>query len=184
VEAKRITLPLVETEILQLRAGDTVLLNGALLTARDAAHKRLITALEEGAPLPVDVAGATIFYVGPAPTPPGKTIGAAGPTTSSRMDSYTPQLLALGLKGMIGKGQRAAEVVEAMTRYRAVYFAALGGAGALMARSVRRAEVICYPDLGAEAIRRMEVEDFPVIVAVDAFGNDLYQEGRKVYRRD
>jgi fumarate hydratase subunit beta len=183
VEAKRIKLPLLKPEILQLRAGDTVLLNGALLTARDAAHKRLITALAEGTPLPVDVTGETIFYVGPTPTPPGKTIGAAGPTTSSRMDSYTPKLLALGLKGMIGKGQRGAEVVETMVRYRAIYFAALGGAGSLMARSVRRAEVICYSDLGAEAIRRMEVEDFPVIVAVDAFGNDLYQEGRKAYCR-
>jgi fumarate hydratase subunit beta len=181
MEAKRMKLPLAEAEILQLRAGDTVLLNGTLLTARDAAHKRLIAALEEGTPLPVDVAGETIFYVGPTPTRPGKIIGSAGPTTSSRMDSYTPKLLALGLKGMIGKGQRSAEVVEVMMRRRAIYFAALGGAGALIARSVRHVEVICYPDLGAEAIRRMEVENFPVIVAVDAFGNDLYQEGRKEY---
>jgi fumarate hydratase subunit beta len=183
METKRINLPLSEEDIGRLRAGDSVRLTGSLLSARDAAHKRLIAALRAGEPLPVALRGETIFYVGPSPTPPGRVIGSAGPTTSGRMDSYTPELLALGLKGMIGKGQRSPEVIAAMIQYGAVYFAALGGAGALMARAIKRAEVICYPDLGPEAIHRMEVEDFPVIVAIDARGDDLYRQGRIEYCR-
>jgi fumarate hydratase subunit beta len=181
MEAKRIQLPLSDADIGQLKAGDSVLLCGSMLSGRDAAHKRLIAALRAGQPLPVELQGETIFYVGPAPTPPGKVIGAAGPTTSGRMDSYTPELLKIGLKGMVGKGQRSREVVAAMVQYRAVYFAALGGAGTLSAQAIQRAEVICYPDLGPEAIHRLEVKDFPVIVAIDADGNDLYQTGRAAY---
>lgn len=178
---KRIKLPLSEEDILELKAGEAVLLCGELLSGRDAAHKRLIAALNEGQPLPVELAGETIYYVGPCPTPPGKVIGSAGPTTSGRMDHYTPKLLEIGLRGMVGKGQRSPEVIEAMMKYRAVYFAALGGAGALIARSIKKAEVIAYPDLGPEAIHRLTVEDFPVIVAIDAYGNDLYQRGRVEY---
>lgn len=178
---KRIKLPLSEEDILELRAGETVLLNGEMISGRDAAHKRLMTALNAGQPFPVDLAGETIYYVGPCPTPPGKVIGSAGPTTSGRMDHYTPKLLEIGLRGMVGKGQRAPEVIEAMMKYKAVYFAALGGAGALIACSIKKAEVIAYPDLGPEAIHRLTVEDFPVIVAIDAYGNDLYRQGRAEY---
>ncbi len=178
---KRIDLPLTERDISGLAAGDTLLLNGPLLSGRDAAHKRLIAAIKEGLTLPVELKGETIYYVGPCPTPPGRVIGSAGPTTSGRMDSYTPSLLGLGLKAMIGKGQRAPEVIEAMKQHQAVYFAALGGAGALIAKSIKKAEIVAYPDLGPEAIYRMVVEDFPVIVAIDANGNDLYQIGREKY---
>ncbi len=181
MDAKRIKLPLSEEAISQLRAGDAVLLTGTLLSGRDAAHQRLCQLLREGKPLPVDLAGETIFYVGPSPTPPGRVIGSAGPTTSGRMDSYTPALLEVGLKGMIGKGQRSPEVIAAIRKHGAVYFAAMGGAGALVARSIRKAEVICYPDLGTEAIHRLEVVDFPAIVAIDATGADLYQTGRAAY---
>jgi fumarate hydratase subunit beta len=179
---KRIKLPLREEDILGLKAGEAVLLSGELLSGRDAAHKRLIIALSEEKPLPVALQGQTIYYVGPCPTPPGKVIGSAGPTTSGRMDSYTPRLLEEGLKGMIGKGQRSSEVKTAMVKYRSLYFAALGGAGALIARSIVKAEVIAYHDLGPEAIHRLTVEDFPVIVAIDAQGNDLYSQGRMDYR--
>jgi hydro-lyases, Fe-S type, tartrate/fumarate subfamily, beta region len=178
-----IQLPLNINDIVKLKAGDTVLLNGPLLSGRDAAHKRLVAALKERESLPVDLDGETIYYVGPCPTPPGRVIGSAGPTTSGRMDAYTPDLLRLGLKGMIGKGQRSAEVIAAIKKYQAVYFAALGGAGALIARSIKTAQVIVYPDLGPEAIYRLEVKDFPVIVAIDACGNDLYQLGREKYRK-
>lgn len=178
---KRIKLPLSEEDILELRVGDAVLLSGTLLSGRDAAHKRMIHAIETGQSLPVELAAQTIYYMGPCPTPPGKVIGSAGPTTSGRMDSYTPAVLEEGLKGMIGKGQRSATVKEAMVKQKAVYFAALGGAGALIARSIKQAEVIAYDDLGPEAIHRLTVEDFPVIVAVDAYGNDLYELGRKEY---
>lgn len=180
---KRIKLPLSEEDIQVLRAGETVLLNGPLISARDAAHKRIITALKSGEALPVDLKGETIYYVGPCPTPPGRIIGSAGPTTSGRMDSYTPQLIELGIKGMIGKGQRSSEVIAAMVRFKAVYFAALGGAGALIARAIKEAEVIAYPDLGPEAIHRLIVEDFPVTVAIDSEGTDLYQTGRIAYQR-
>ena len=181
--AKRINLPLKPNDIKVLQAGEAVLLNGLLFTGRDAAHKRLIARLQAGQELPVELSGETIYYVGPCPTPPGKVIGSAGPTTSGRMDSYTPRLLELGLKGMVGKGQRTAEVIAAMVKYGAVYFAALGGAGALCAQAVKSATVIAYPDLGPEAIHRLEVIDLPVIVAIDAKGNDLYQTGRASYAK-
>lgn len=180
---KRIQLPLTNDDLHKLRAGDSILLNGPLLTGRDAAHKRLFTALQEGEELPVDIKGETIYYVGPCPTKPGRIIGSAGPTTSSRMDSYTPALLKMGLKGMVGKGQRSPEVIEAMRTFGAVYLAALGGTGALIANSIIQAEVVAYPDLGPEAIYRMVVRDFPVIVAIDSGGNDLYRTGRAEYQR-
>ena len=179
---KRIQLPLRAEDIQDLRAGDPVLLNGMMLSGRDAAHKRIIQALEAGEPLPVELKGETIYYAGPCPTPPGKVIGSVGPTTSGRMDPYAPRLLEYGLKGMVGKGQRSAAVIAAMVQYGAVYFAALGGAGALIAKSIKFAEVVAYPDLGPEAIHKLVVEDFPVIVAIDSSGNDLYQLGREKYQ--
>jgi fumarate hydratase subunit beta len=179
----KIQLPISESDISRLKAGDSVLLSGPLLSGRDAAHKRFISALKEGKPLPVDLRGETIYYVGPCPTPPGRVIGSAGPTTSGRMDSYTPELLRLGLKGMIGKGQRSPEVINAIKQFSAVYFAALGGAGALIARSIQNATVMAYQDLGPEAVYRLEVVDFPVIVAIDANGNDLYALGRGEYAK-
>jgi fumarate hydratase subunit beta len=182
-EPIRLHFPLSLEDRLKLRAGDSVRLNGTLYTGRDAAHRRLYEALERGEALPVNLAGETIYYVGPCPAPPGKVIGSAGPTTSGRMDRYAPRLLDEGLAAMIGKGERSMEVVEAMVRNHAVYFAALGGAGVLIARSVKRLEVVAYPDLGTEAIYRLEVEDFPAIVAIDAQGNDLYREGRKPYNK-
>lgn len=178
---KRIQLPLKDEDLTELRAGDSILLNGPLLTGRDAAHKLLFAAVQDGQALPMDLRGETIYYVGPCPTRPGRVIGSAGPTTSSRMDSYTPSLLKLGLKGMIGKGQRSPEVIDAMKKYGAVYMAALGGAGALIANSIIQADIIAYPDLGPEAIYRMVVKDFSVIVAIDNYGNDLYQTGRSAY---
>jgi fumarate hydratase subunit beta len=180
---KRIKLPLSEDDIQGLRAGEPVWLSGPLLSARDAAHKRITAALSAGEDLPVNLQGETIYYVGPCPAPPGRIIGAAGPTTSGRMDSYTPRLLELGVVAMIGKGQRSPEVIAAMVKNGAVYFAALGGAGALIAKSIKEARVIAYPDLGPEAIRRLVVEDFPVIVAIDAGGNDLYRIGRAAYQQ-
>lgn len=180
---KRIQLPLKDEDLFELRAGDSLLLNGPLLTGRDAAHKRLYETVQSGKELPVAIKGETIYYVGPCPAKPGRIIGSAGPTTSSRMDFYTPTLLKLGLKGMIGKGQRFPEVIEAVTTYGAVYFAALGGAGALIANSIIKAEIVAYPDLGPEAIYRIEVRDFPVIVAIDSKGNDLYRSGRAEYSR-
>ncbi|NLW48508.1 MAG: Fe-S-containing hydro-lyase [Firmicutes bacterium] len=180
---RRIQLPLSAEDLAGLRAGESVLLNGPLLTGRDAAHKRLFAAVQAGNELPVELKGETIYYVGPCPTMPGRIIGSAGPTTSSRMDSYTPALLKLGLKGMVGKGQRSQDVIDAMVKYQAVYWAALGGAGALIANSIVKAEVLAYPDLGPEAIYRLEVRDLPVIVAIDSLGNDLYQMGRKEYAR-
>lgn len=180
---RRIELPLLEENIPTLKAGEAVLLSGSLLSFRDAAHKRIIQALDAGEPLPINLAGETVYYMGPCPTPPGKVIGSAGPTTSGRMDSYTPKMLNIGVKGMIGKGQRNAAVIEAMVKHQAVYFTALGGAGVLIARSIKKAEVIAYPELGPEAIHRLVVEDLPVIVTIDAFGNDLYQIGRNQYSR-
>lgn len=178
---KSLRLPLTDDVIMDLKVGDTVYLNGPILSGRDAAHKRMVAALNEGNPLPVDISGETIYYVGPCQTPPGKVLGSAGPTTSGRMDPYAPRLIELGLKGMVGKGQRSAEVIEAMVKYRAVYFAAMGGAGALIAHSVKSANVIAYPDLGPEAMYRLILEDLPVIVAIDAYGNDLYREGKAKY---
>jgi fumarate hydratase subunit beta len=180
----RLHLPLSEDDVAALRAGDRVLLCGALLAARDAAHQRFAEALGRGQPLPVDLAGQVLYYVGPTPARPGEVIGSAGPTTASRMDPFTPALLALGLKGTIGKGGRSPEVVEAMRRHRAVYFGAVGGAGALLSRCIRAAEVLAYEDLGPEAVRRLVVEDFPVIVVNDIEGRDLFQEGRARYRLD
>ncbi|MCF8110028.1 MAG: Fe-S-containing hydro-lyase [Desulfobacteraceae bacterium] len=169
--------------IKNLKAGDRVLLSGIIYTARDAAHKRLVAALESGESLPFDLDGQVIYYVGPTPAKPGMTIGAAGPTTSYRMDPYTPRLIENGLKGMIGKGMRAPFVKEAMHEYKAVYMAAIGGAGALMAKTVRSAEIIAYSDLGTEAVRRLVVENMPLIVINDIYGGDLYEEGVKAYRR-
>lgn len=164
-----------------LKAGDTVFLTGTIYTARDAAHKRMIEMLEQGKPLPFELQNAVIYYVGPTPEKPGYVIGSAGPTTSYRMDAYAPRLLDLGETAMIGKGQRSQEVKEAVVRNGAVYFAAIGGAGALMAQRVESAEIIAFEDLGAEAVRRLQVRDFPVTVVLDSKGGDLYQEGRSAY---
>lgn len=182
-ELKRIRAPLTVEDVMSLRIGDRVLLSGIIYSARDAAHKRLVDLLNAGAPLPFELEGQVIYYMGPSPAPPGRPIGAAGPTTSYRMDPYAPVLIAHGLRGMIGKGARSEAVKEAMVRYRAVYFAAIGGAGALMSRSILSAQVIAYPELGPEAIRRLEVMDMPLIVANDAYGGDLYEEGVKKYAR-
>ena len=185
-EPKKIHLspPLSEEDVSALHCGDRVLLTGVLYTARDAAHARLVALLDEGKDLPFDVAGQIIYYVGPTPARPGAVIGSAGPTTSGRMDTYAPAMMAAGLKGMIGKGSRSAEVRETMSRHKAVYFAATGGAGALLSQRIVKAEVVAYEDLGPEAIRRLEVKDFPVIVVNDAHGGDLYEEGVSSYRRD
>lgn len=179
-----LTLPLKTEDIEKLRAGDQVLLTGTLYTARDAAHHRLAESLGKGEKLPIDLQGQVLYYVGPTPAPPGRPIGSAGPTTSGRMDRYTPQLLAAGLKGMIGKGFRSPTVKEAIKRHKAIYFAAIGGAGALISQSIEKAEVVAYPDLGTEAIHRLEVEAFPVIVINDIHGGDLYQEGTAKYARN
>jgi len=175
--------PLSEENARMLRAGDKVSLTGIVYTARDAAHKRLVDLLEAGKELPMPLEGHIIYYVGPAPTPPGKVIGSAGPTTSYRMDPYTPALIENGLRGMIGKGERSEQVVDAMKKHGAVYFAATGGAAALISKRITSAEVIAYEDLGAEAIRRLEVENFPVIVAQDSEGGNIYSEGQKKYAR-
>lgn len=172
---KHIELPLTEEKVADLRAGDEVTLSGVLYTARDAAHKRMIETLDSGAALPFDVHGATIYYAGPCPAKPGEVIGSCGPTTSGRMDAYAPRLLDLGLKGMIGKGLRSAEVMDAIVRNHAVYLGAIGGAGALIAQCIKSAEVVAYEDLGAEAIRRLVVQDMPVTVIIDCKGNNLYE---------
>lgn len=180
-EPIRLTPPLTDADVERLQIGDRVLISGVIYTGRDAAHKRLIDLTQVGEPLPFHIQGQIIYYVGPSPAPPGRPVGAAGPTTSYRMDPYAPELIRLGLKGMIGKGARSPEVKEAMVRYKAIYFAAIGGAGALMAQAIRKAEVIAYEDLGPEAIRRLEVVDFPAIVVNDVRGNDLYEEGMRKY---
>lgn len=179
----RLTPPLSEEMVADLKAGDRVLLSGTIYTGRDAAHKRLVDLLAKGEALPIPLQGEIIYFVGPTPAKPGKVIGSAGPTTSYRMDSYSPRLLAEGLKGMIGKGGRSREVRDAIEKYHAVYFAATGGAGALLAQRIKKAEVVAYEDLGPEAIRRIEVEDFPVVVINDIYGNDLYEQGVKPYIR-
>ncbi len=178
----RITPPLTDEDVERLRIGDRVLITGVIYTARDAAHKRMMEALEKGKPLPFDPRGQILYYVGPTPTRPGQVIGSAGPTTSGRMDPYTPKLLEMGLKATIGKGERGDEVREAMKRFKALYFIAVGGAAALLAKRIKEVEVIAYEDLGPEAVRRLYVEDFPVIVANDAYGGDLFKEGRMRYR--
>ena len=178
---KRINLPITRESVKDIKAGDACLLSGVIYTARDAAHKRLVELAEKGEPLPFDIKDATIYYVGPTPAKPGAVIGSAGPTTSYRMDAYSPTLIALGETGMIGKGKRGPEVVEAMKKYGAVYFAAIGGAGALLSSCIKKAEIVCYEDLGAEAVRRLEVEDLPVVAVIDCEGNDLYRQGRREY---
>lgn len=174
--------PLELKSVEELRVGDHVAISGVIYTARDAAHQRLVEALDKGWDLPVEIAGQTIYYCGPSPARPGHAVGSAGPTTSKRMDSFAPQLLAAGLRAMIGKGGRSSEMRRAITKYKAVYFIATGGAGALIAGSIKNAEIVAYDDLGAEAIMRLEVEDFPAIVANDIYGADLYEEGRMRYR--
>lgn len=179
---KKIMLPLTDETLQDLRTGDELLLTGVMYVGRDAAHKRLVEALDEGKALPVDLRGQTIYFMGPSPARPGRPIGAAGPTTSYRVDSYSPRLIAAGLKGMIGKGARSQAVKDAIKKYKAVYLGAIGGAGALISTSIKKAEVIAYEDLGAEALRRLEVEDFPATVINDIYGNDLYEEGKAKYQ--
>ncbi len=178
----RVVSPLADDVIEQLKAGDQVLISGIIYVARDAAHARLVAALEKGEKLPFDIQGQTVYYMGPSPARPGKVIGSAGPTTSSRMDMFTPRLLAAGLKAMIGKGGRSPEVRSAMQQYKAVYFVSTGGAAALLAKTITKSEMIAYPKLGAEAILRITVEDFPALVWNDIYGGDLYEKENPVYR--
>ena len=178
-----VTTPLDDEVISTLRSGDKVFINGTLYTARDAAHRRLVELIDRGEQLPFDVRGQIVYYVGPTPARPGKPIGSAGPTTSFRMDSYAPKLIEKGLKGMIGKGARSKEVLEAMIRFHCIYFTTVGGAGALLAQRIVRSEIIAYEDLGPEAVRKLTVEHFPVFVVNDIYGNDLYQEGVQKYAR-
>lgn len=182
-QVKKITTPLGDDKVIRLKSGDSVLITGNIYTARDAAHKRLIELIEKGQELPIDIKGQIIYYVGPAPAKPGYPCGSAGPTTSYRMDPYAPYLLDLGLKGMIGKGLRSKEVIESMKKNKAVYFGAVGGAAALIARSIKKSEVIAYEDLGAEAIHRYYVENFPAIVIIDCEGNNLYETEPPKYKR-
>ena len=181
MENVKITTPLTRDAAKNLRAGDSCLISGVIYTARDAAHKRLCELVAAGKELPLDIKDSIIYFVGPTPAKPGQAIGSAGPTTSYRMDAYSPTLISLGLTGMIGKGKRGPEVVDAMKEYGAVYFGAIGGCGALLSKCIKKAEVVAYDDLGAEAIRRLEVEDFPAIVIIDSLGNNLYQSGRADY---
>lgn len=176
-----ITAPLTHAEAAKLRAGDSCLLSGVIYTARDAAHKRLCELLDRGGELPIELRDSVIYFVGPTPAAPGQVIGSAGPTTSYRMDAYSPALIERGQTGMIGKGKRGPEVIEAMKRYGAVYFGAIGGCGALLSKCVKKCELVAYDDLGAEAIRRLEVEELPVIVVIDSRGNNLYETGRAAY---
>ena len=179
----KLTTPLTDQDVVQLEIGDTVIVSGVIYTARDAAHKRLVDMLARGENLPMDIRGQIIYYVGPSPARPGRVIGAAGPTTSYRMDSYAPTLIKLGLKAMIGKGKRSAEVIAALKEHKAVYLGATGGAGALISQRIKKAEVIAFPELGPEAVHRLEVEGFPTIVINDCQGRDLYELGVKEYRR-
>jgi fumarate hydratase subunit beta len=179
----RIETPLTDEAVERLRAGDRVLISGVIYTARDAAHKRMVEALQRGEPPPFDLKGQIIYYVGPTPPKPGQVIGSAGPTTAIRMDKYVEPLLQLGLKGMIGKGYRSPQVKELLVKYKAVYFAAVGGVAVLLAKAIKSSEVIAYEDLGTEAIRRLIVEDFPVIVANDIYGGDIFEEGRRRFAR-
>lgn len=178
---KRIRTPLTYEKTRQLKAGDHVLLTGVIYTARDGAHKRLVELLDQGKDLPLDLMNAIIYYLGPSPAKPGKVIGSAGPTTSSRMDIYTPKLLDKGLRGMIGKGTRSKKVIDSMKKNGAIYFAAIGGTAALISRYIKKAEFLAYEDLGSEAIRRLEIVDMPVVVAIDSQGNDLYEIGPKKF---
>ncbi len=174
--------PLDSAQVARLQAGDRVIMSGTIYTGRDAAHQRMVQALEEGREPPFALEGAVIYYVGPSPAPPGRVIGAAGPTTSYRMDPYAPTLMAHGLKAMIGKGKRSPQVIQAMQQHQAVYLAAIGGAGALMAQCIKEVEIIAYPELGPEAVRRLVVQDMPLICVNDTRGNDLYQQGRDSYQ--
>jgi fumarate hydratase subunit beta len=178
-----ITLPLTDDIVEKLRAGDDVRLSGVIYSARDAAHRRMIEALEKGESLPFDIRGQVIYYVGPTPAKPGQVIGSAGPTTSMRLDRFTPSLLAAGLKGIIGKGGRGQAVRDALKEYKGVYFITIGGAGALLAKQIKKVDIVAYEDLGTEAVRRMEVENFPVIVCNDVHGGDLLEEGKAKYKR-
>ena len=180
--AIHVNAPLSREEAKALRAGDSCLISGVIYTARDAAHKRICELMEAGEKLPIDLTDSVIYFVGPTPEKPGQIIGSAGPTTSYRMDAYSPKLIALGQTGMIGKGKRGPEVIEAMKQHGAVYFGAIGGCGALLSRCILESEVVAYPDLGAEAIRRLVVKDFPVTVVIDSLGNNLYDTGKDNYR--
>ncbi|NME83516.1 Fe-S-containing hydro-lyase [Clostridium sp. SM-530-WT-3G] len=177
----KINTPLTSEQISNLKAGDSVLLSGTIYSARDAAHKRLIELLDEGKELPLDIENEIIYYVGPSPAKPGKAIGSAGPTTSYRMDAYAPKLMDLGLKGMIGKGARNKDIIDSIVKNKCIYFGAIGGAAALIAKSIIKSEIIAYEDLGAEAIRKMEVKDMPLVVIIDSQGNNLYELGQKEY---
>ena len=181
---KYISAPLSDKEIKELKAGDCVYITGTIYTARDAAHKRMYELMQDGKEIPIDLKGNIIYYMGPSPAREGRAIGSAGPTTASRMDKYTPEFLAMGLRGMIGKGKRSAAVREAIIRNRAVYFAAVGGAGALLSKSIVSSKVVAYDDLGTEAIRELQIKNFPVIVAIDSQGNDLYEAVMQQYETD
>lgn len=182
-EVKKITLPLTKELAKTLKAGDRVLLSGTIYTSRDAGHKRMCEALARGEELPFDPMDATIYYVGPTPAKPGQVIGSAGPTTSGRMDAYAPTLMKVGIRGMIGKGARLDEVIEAMKENFGVYFGAIGGAGALLAKCIKSSELIAYEDLQSEALRKLYVEDMPLVVIIDSYGNNLYETGPKEYLR-
>ena len=182
-EAIRIATPLTQEKLKGLKAGDNVLISGVIYTGRDAAHKKMVEGMEQGLDFPFELKDQVIYFVGPTPAKEGQVIGSAGPTTSGRMDAYSPKLIAKGLTGMIGKGLRSPEVIEAMKKNGAVYFGAIGGAGALIAKRIVSAEVIAYPELGPEAVRRLVVEDFPVMVIIDHEGNNLYETGKTQYRR-
>jgi fumarate hydratase subunit beta len=181
---KEVATPLSDADVESLKAGDRVRITGVIYTARDAAHGRLLPLIEAGQPLPIDVKGQIIYYTGPSPARPGDVVGSIGPTTASRMDKFTPSLMRLGLKGTIGKGYRGQPVKDALKKEKAVYFGAIGGAGAVLSRFVKKLEVVAYEDLGTEAIRRLEVEGFPVIVINDCHGGDLYQDGQQAYARE
>jgi len=183
-EAKKITLPLTKELAKSLKAGDSVLLTGTIYTSRDAGHKRMCEALSRGEKLPFDPEDATIYYVGPTPAKPGQVIGSAGPTTSGRMDAYAPTMMSVGARGMIGKGARLPEVIDAMKEYSGVYFGAIGGAGALLAKCIKKCELIAYEDLGAEALRKLYVEDMPLVVIIDSEGNNLYETGPSDYLKN
>lgn len=183
MEPTRIQAPLTDEVVMSLKAGDNVLISGVIYTARDAAHKKLVELMDKNEPLPIDLQGQFIYYVGPTPAKPGQAIGSAGPTTSGRMDVYTPRMLEKGMKACIGKGLRSQAVKDALQKHKGVYLAAVGGAGALLSKRIKKSEVVAYPELGAEAIHRLEVEDFPATVINDVYGNDLYAEGAKAYAR-
>lgn len=180
---KKIQTPFTREDTRTLKAGDACLITGVIYTARDAAHKRLCELVDQNKPLPMDMENAIIYFVGPTPAKPGQVIGSAGPTTAYRMDAYSPKLIAIGQTGMIGKGKRSAEVIAAMKEYGAVYFGATGGCGALLSKCIKKSDIVAYDDLGAEAIRRLEIEDFPVTVIIDSEGNNLYETGRAEYLR-